>query len=255
MNGHDWQHALLEAIADPAQASAAAALGVNPAGLAVYRNNYRVGLIDTLAHSHPVCRELVGEDFFTALAREYVKTHASDSGNLHRYGAGFADFIAGFEHCRDLPYLPDVARLEWAVHRCYYAPDAEPLSVSALAAIAPEQWGALAFQALPDVALCRADSPALSIWRAHRERGALEGLLALPPENALVYRERGEVKTQPLDDARHAFYAALFDGAALADATEAAQARDAGFDLQSALLGLFQPPLLASLHIRQGDTE
>ncbi|XLM23139.1 DNA-binding domain-containing protein, partial [Chromobacterium piscinae] len=44
----------------------------NPAGLAVYRNNYRVGLIDTLAHSHPVCRELVGEEFFTALAREYV---------------------------------------------------------------------------------------------------------------------------------------------------------------------------------------
>ncbi|WP_434633610.1 HvfC/BufC family peptide modification chaperone [Chromobacterium sp. CV08] len=255
MNWHDWQHALLEAIADPAQAPAAAALGLDPAGLSVYRNNYRIGLIDTLAHSHPVCRELVGEDFFTALAREYVKRHASDSGNLHRYGADFADFVAGFEHCRELPYLADVARLEWAVHRSYYAADAESLDTSALAAFAPGQWEALRFQPRPDVALCRADSPALSIWRAHRERGPLDGLLALPAENALVYRERGEVKTLALDDARHDFYAALFGGAALADAMEAAQTRDAGFDLQSALLGLFQPPLLASLHIRQGETE
>lgn len=254
MDWHDWQHALLEAIADPAQASAAE-LDLNPAGLAVYRNNYRIGLIDALAHSHPVCRELVGEDFFTALAREYVKSHASDSGNLHRYGASFADFIAGFEHCRDLPYLADVARLEWAVHRSYYAEDAKPLDTSALAAVAPEQWEALVFAPLPDVALCRAGSPALSIWRAHREQGPLDGLLALPSENALVYRDRGEVKTLALNDARHAFYAALFSGEPLAAAIEAAQAFDADFDLQPALLGLFQPPLLASIHIRQGEIE
>ncbi|AUH50034.1 DUF2063 domain-containing protein [Chromobacterium sp. ATCC 53434] len=255
MNWHDWQHALLEAIADPAQAPAAAALGLAPAGLAVYRNNYRIGLIDTLAHSHPVCRELVGGDFFTALAREYAKRHRSDSGNLHRYGAGFADFVAGFEPCRELPYLADVARLEWAIHRSYYAADAEALDTSALAAFAPGQWEALRFWPLPDVALCRAGSPALSIWRAHREHAPLDGLLALPAENALVYRERGEVKTLALDDARHAFYAALFGGATLAEAAPRAQAIDAGFDLQAALLGLFQPPLLAAIDAGQGDIQ
>ncbi|AXE34243.1 DNA-binding domain-containing protein [Chromobacterium phragmitis] len=255
MNWHDWQHALLEAIADPAQASAADSLGLSPAGLAVYRNNYRIGLIDALAHSHPVCRELVGEDFFAALAREYVKTHASESGNLHRYGADFADFIAGFEHCRELPYLADVASLEWAIHCCYYAVDAEPLAISALAGVAPEQWEALAFEPLPGIALRRASSPALSIWRAHRDHDSLEGLLARPPENALIRRENGQVQALPLDDARFDFYAALFAGAPLAQALEPAQARDPGFDLQAALLGLFQPPLLSAIHIRQGETK
>ncbi|KIA80199.1 hypothetical protein QR66_11570 [Chromobacterium piscinae] len=250
MNWHDWQHALLEAIADPAQQPAAAEWGLNPAGLAVYRNNYRVGLIDTLAHSHPVCRELVGEEFFTALAREYVKNHASASGNLHVYGSGFADFIAGFEHCRELPYLADVARLEWAIHRSYYARDAVALEVAALGAVPQAQWGQLIFTPLPDVALCQARSPAVSIWRAHQDDGPLEGILQRPPEDALVYREHGAVQVKALARCDYAFYVALFDGLPLAEAADHAQTLDETFDLQAALLGLFQPPLLASFHLQ-----
>ncbi|POZ63650.1 HvfC/BufC N-terminal domain-containing protein [Chromobacterium alticapitis] len=249
MNWHDWQDALLEAIADPAQQAPAAAWGLSPAGLAVYRNNYRVGLIEALAHSHPVCRELVGDDFFTALAREYVKTHASLSGNLHRYGADFSDFIAGFEPCRELPYLADVARLEWAVHRSYYAEDGEPLAAAELAAAPQARWGELVFAALPHVALCPANAPAVSIWLAHRERGPLEGILQRAPEPALVHRIEGDVQVRALSAADYAFHAALFGGQALAEAAEQALAQDAEFDLQTALLGLFQPPLLASFHL------
>ncbi|UTH72591.1 DNA-binding domain-containing protein [Chromobacterium sp. IIBBL 290-4] len=253
MNWHEWQAGLLEAIADPAQGEAAAALALDPDGLAVYRNNYRVGLIDSLAHSHPVCRQLVGEEFFTALAREYVKSHASDSGNLHRYGERFADFIAGFEPCRDLPYLADVARLEWLAHRAYYAADAEPLDGAALASLAPEQWAALIFTPMPGVALCRADSPALSIWLAHRQDAPLDGILQRPAENALIHRQQGEVQAAPISASRYAFYRALFDGEPLAAALAQAQDGGADFDLQSALQGLFQPPLLASFQLQEDD--
>ncbi|UGA36773.1 DNA-binding domain-containing protein [Chromobacterium haemolyticum] len=109
MNWSDWQAELLERIADPSL-SAETAPALNPAGLAVYRNNYRVGLIDTLAFIYPVCRQLVGGDFFTGLARVFIGGHPSLSGNLHLYGAAFGDFVAGFEHARELPYLADVAR-------------------------------------------------------------------------------------------------------------------------------------------------
>lgn len=139
MNWSDWQAELLEQIADPARAVEAAP-ALNPAGLAVYRNNYRVGLIDTLAFIYPVCRQLVGEDFFSGLARAFIGGHPSHSGNLHLYGAGFGDFIAGFEHARELPYLADVARLEWRVHRAYYAADAAPVDSAALAAFPQQRW-------------------------------------------------------------------------------------------------------------------
>ncbi|OHX21077.1 putative DNA-binding domain-containing protein [Chromobacterium sphagni] len=254
MNWHDWQSALLEAIADPAQQEPPAGLQLRAAGLAVYRNNYRVGLIDALSHSHPVCLQLVGEEFFTALARKYVKGHASHSGNLHLYGDAFADFIAGFAHCRDLPYLADVARLEWAVHRSYYAADIQPLDSGALAAIAPEQWDQLCFTPLPDVALCPAATPAASIWLAHRDGGSLEGILQRPAENTLVLRRHGEIQMLALDPARHAFYAALFKRQPLGNAIGPALQLDEGFDLQAALLGLFQPPLLSAIHLQGSST-
>jgi hypothetical protein len=36
--------------------------------------------------------------------------------DLNFFGARFAGFLAGFEPLADYPYLPDMARLEWAVH-------------------------------------------------------------------------------------------------------------------------------------------
>ena len=169
MNWSDWQAELLEQIADPARAVEAAP-ALNPAGLAVYRNNYRVGLIDTLAFIYPVCRQLVGEDFFSGLARAFIGGHPSHSGNLHLYGAGFGDFIAGFEHARELPYLADVARLEWRVHRAYYAADAAPVDSAALAAFPQQRWGELRLRPLPDVAALLSRWPAASIWLAHQRQ-------------------------------------------------------------------------------------
>jgi hypothetical protein len=57
-----WQAQLLELIAQQEQL-ADASLGLNAAGLAVYRNNYRVGLIETLKMIYPVCGQIVGEEF------------------------------------------------------------------------------------------------------------------------------------------------------------------------------------------------
>ncbi|MEO8121927.1 MAG: DNA-binding domain-containing protein, partial [Rhodoferax sp.] len=39
---------------------------------AVYRNNVMVSLIDALADTYPVVQELVGEEFFRAMARVFA---------------------------------------------------------------------------------------------------------------------------------------------------------------------------------------
>ena len=91
----------------------------------VYRNNYRGNLLDALAGAYPVIEQLVGKDFFRLMARKYSEQYPSHSGNLHHYGAELAEFIAAFEHARELPYLTDVAALEWACHRAWFADDAD----------------------------------------------------------------------------------------------------------------------------------
>ncbi|WP_445989540.1 HvfC/BufC family peptide modification chaperone [Chromobacterium haemolyticum] len=244
MNWSDWQAELLERIADPSL-SAETALALNPAGLAVYRNNYRVGLIDTLAFIYPVCRQLVGGDFFTGLARVFIGGHPSLSGNLHLYGAAFGDFVAGFEHARELPYLADVARLEWRVHRAYYAADAAPADSAALAAFPQQRWGELKLRPLPDVAALLSPWPAASIWLAHqRQPVELNVDLHSQPEAMLIYRLQGRVQVEIVGAGLAALLQAFRDGATLEAAVEQALAAEAGFDLQAGLLRLFQQRLI-----------
>jgi len=85
--------------------------------LQVYRNNVAVNLTEALKAVYPAMARLVGDEFFAHAAGHYLRHHPPASGNLHDFGAVFADFLAAFEPARGLDYLPDVARLEWAWHR------------------------------------------------------------------------------------------------------------------------------------------
>jgi uncharacterized membrane protein YphA (DoxX/SURF4 family) len=80
---------------------------------AIYRNNVMVTLIDALADCYPVVNALVGEEFFRTMAREFAGHHFPSSPIMAEYGNGFAEFIETFAPAATLPYLSDMARLEW----------------------------------------------------------------------------------------------------------------------------------------------
>lgn len=243
-----WQAALLELIAQQEQMPDIA-LGLNPAGLAVYRNNYRVGLIETLNMIYPVCGQIVGAEFMTGLAREYSKRYASHSGNLHRYGDSFGTFLQDFPPAQALPYLADVARLEWAVHRSYYAIDQSPLPATALIGVAAEQYGQLHFTLCTASALLVSPWPVVTIWQGHQPGHALQVNLYSGGEAALVHRRAGLVSVTPLSPGMAALLQALQQKQALADAAEQALHAETGFDLQAALAQLFADGLLSHFHL------
>jgi hypothetical protein len=101
--------------------------GSDPAQrFAVYRNNVAVALIDALADTYPVVQELVGEAFFRAMAREFALARPPVSPVMAHYGEGFAEFVEGFAPAATLPYLADLARLEYLYVQVYHAADAAP---------------------------------------------------------------------------------------------------------------------------------
>ena len=114
--------------------------------LAVYRNNVLGSLVDGLVSSFPVVQALVGEDFFRAMAAMFVRVAPPCSPVLAEYGGGFANFIASFAPAGGLPYLPDIARLEFARIQAFHAADAPVLSMAdATSALADsERTGELA---------------------------------------------------------------------------------------------------------------
>lgn len=78
----------------------------------VYRNNVYVSLIDALADIFPVSQTLVGNEFFRAMAREYLQDNLPKTPIIGEYGATFADFIRAFEPSKSVPFLGDLADLE-----------------------------------------------------------------------------------------------------------------------------------------------
>ena len=66
--------------------------------IAIYRANAIVSATKALAGAYPVIREVVGSEFFDALARAYWQAIPSQSGDLGDYGDAFDTFLAGFEH-------------------------------------------------------------------------------------------------------------------------------------------------------------
>src|SRR5687767_8407646 len=177
---------------------AAALLGrTGAAGLAVYRGNAFGNWAQALAGAYPIVRKIVGEEFFEGLARAYARAHPSASGDLNEYGAALAEFVAVFPHTQDLPYLPDVARMEWLAHRAYYAADAKPFDVTGISHSNPQ---ALRPRLAPASALLASDWPLARIWVVHQDDYAGEVAVDLRsgPNRILVHRPRWRVQVRAL---------------------------------------------------------
>lgn len=101
------------------------ALGPVPISRAfeVHRITIASAFIRVLAICYPTVEALVGAEFFERMALDYRDTRLEMDATLRGYGKAFGCFVAGYEHARGLPYLADVARLDWAVDQCQAAED------------------------------------------------------------------------------------------------------------------------------------
>lgn len=206
----------------------------------VYRNNFRGNLHDTLASAYPVVEQLVGKDFFRHMTRVFIGQHHSRSGNLHLYGAELASFIASFEPARGLPYLADVAELEWACHCVYFADDAATLDVAMLAQIPAERYPDLLLHVHPACRLVRSRYPIAEIWHAHQP-GAPEDFhidLDSGACNALVSRRDGIAQVDDLTDAQASWLQCIQAGIPLEQATATILEQQPDFELQVTLARL-----------------
>lgn len=205
----------------------------------VYRNNVTVGLIEALAAAYPAVARIVGEDFFFAMAREFVRHSPPRSPLMFDYGAGFADFLDRFEPVAGLPYLGDVARLERAWLEAYHAENAETCGVEVLAGIAAEALPSTGFTLHPALRLVRSRFPIAEVWQANLHQASVGPIDFSRGEDVIVTRPDMEVAVRVLPAGGVAFIAALADGQSLAEAAGAGLGADAAFDLSQNLQGLF----------------
>lgn len=190
--------------------------------LAVYRNNVRVGLKSYLAEVYPAIKALVGDDFFNAFCQTHIEATPPASGNLHGYGDTFASALAGHPALANLPYLADVARLEWAHHRAYYAPSGRPLDMPDDPKRLLNVHGGLN----PSVTLVESPFPVDKLWRQSLPdfQGEFSVRLEDGPSSLLVLRAQSGVEVQRLEAAAIQFLRAIESGEAFGPAIESAMA-------------------------------
>ena len=205
--------------------------GLPPAArLSIYRNTFFGTLGNALRLSYTVVHRLVDAEFFEASAQKFIEGEPPRRAYLDEYGAGFPDFLARFAAAASVPYLSDVARLEWAVNCALHAPDATPLDVATLREVAEGDHDRVRFVPHPSVRMIRADFPVDIIWRAVLDQddaalGAVD--LGDAPLWLIVHRLPIGIDVRRLNEAAWRCTSALCAGRPLEEAIEGASAIDA----------------------------
>jgi hypothetical protein len=224
--------------------AALASLGIAAGGveaetrIGIYRGNVLGNYRKALAATYPVIKRLVGAPFFDAASDHFVRGHPSTGGDINRYGADFALFLGDYAPARELRYLPDVARLEWAVDQAAIARDAPAFDLAALAAVPADLHGELRFSLHPSARLIVSEYPILHIWRANQPGADADQRIDLDEggDHLLVLRREGDgIVVERLAQPEHLLLSLLEAGRPLGEAADDCIASSPGFDLAAAL--------------------
>lgn len=189
--------------------------------LAIYHGNARANWRGALAEAYPTVRRLVGGDFFDAACDAYVRAHPSRCGDLAAFGGELAAFLTGYAPAAALAYLPDVARLDWAVHESFSAADAEALDLAHLAQVREEDYGRLRMRFNPAARLLESAHPVAAIWEANRPHrdGTPERFEGA--ERVLVMRQGFQSRPRAVAPCEWEVLALIAAGATLGEACDA----------------------------------
>ena len=222
-----------------------------PARIGIYRNNAREGFVKALTATFPVIAQLAGEDWFRQTALAYMRAHPSVSGNLHYVGRDFATFLDHRLATSRFNYFADVARLEWAYQEVLVAADHPSFDLAALGGIAPEDYGALRFDAHPALRLVTSPYPLLAIWQAHK--GSTESPVPVHldagPSRLLIIRPEDHVELRELPASDFALLDAFARGATFEAAADAALDTDSAVDLSASLTRIVTLGAFVDFHV------
>jgi hypothetical protein len=217
-----FAQALLEGDANGVP-SAVAHLVAQP-GFAVYRNTVLKGCIDALQANFPAVARLVGDEWFRAAAAVHVRRALPTAPTLLTYGRSFAAFLTDFEPASELPYLPDVARVDRLWSEAHVAADDQLLDPATLARLAPDDMARLTLRphAAARWAWCD-EHPIYTLWSRNRDSSTdSAGAVDWRGEGVLLTRPHGVVMHHPLSREGAAFLMACAAGLDIEHAVAAA---------------------------------
>lgn len=228
----------------------------------VYRNNVALSLINVLKDTFPVTEKIVGDAFFKTMARDFCQDNLPQTPVMIEYGAEFPAFIKNFTPAASLPYLSDVARLEWARTKAFHAADNRPETIEVLAGYSEQNIPNIHFTFHPSASLIHSRWPVVSIWQAHQQEEIEESISKLmkkdsgaESETALVIRPHLDVLIHKLSPSTYEFLSSLKHQQTFGKAVAKALEFDPAFDIPTNLSGLFSNGIVIETHLPENHRE
>ncbi|MGZ3438810.1 MAG: HvfC/BufC family peptide modification chaperone [Polyangia bacterium] len=211
--------------------------------LDIYANMYFWRLLDILRGDYSAVVACVGDDPFHNLVTDYLLACPSSHPSVRNVGARLPDFLARQPLAAERPWLVELARLERARIELFDGPDAAPLTLDELRALAPDDFVALPLPLVPSHLLLEVEHAVDDVWRAVENEQPVE-----PPEpgarTLLAWRPDITVYHRPLEPLERRALLRARDGASfgvvcelLAESMTMEEAGPAAFQLLARWVG------------------
>jgi hypothetical protein len=165
----------------------------------VYRNAYLARLAEIVGEDYEQLHAYLGDRAFAKLVKAYIAANPSDQRSARWFGRHLPAFVRQSEDFAKHREVGEIADLEKALTDAFDGPDAEPLRIEALAAIAPEDWPKLVFVPHPTAIRLTFATNAADIWSALKGETAPPKPEHLPePQAILVWRQDFMSRFRPL---------------------------------------------------------
>jgi hypothetical protein len=191
----------------------------------IYAQMYFARLLEVLESDFPKVAAILGCERFHDVVGAYLARHPSVSPSLRYLGRNFPSFLKDYAKTVDLPFLSDVATLEWQRLDVFDAPDAEPLCVEQLQSIVPDEWPTLRFQVIPAFSVMSSKWPVHEIWKFTEEKASRPENVPPTPTVLRVWRREFMVYHAPMDSIERTALASITAGEPFASACAALEGR------------------------------
>ena len=175
-------------------------------GFAVYRDAFFLRMREFLEEDFSLCFSFWSEPERKAIIYAYIKKNPSSYSSGVEFGRDFPAFLGERKLSPEKSFLPDLAKLEWALVRAFYADKSEHQDFSGLETAIAEDWLEARFYFDPALQLFESDWPITEIYET------AQAPTKKVPQKFIVYREEGEAVYRECSAEEFLFLAALHSG-------------------------------------------
>lgn len=214
----------------------------------IYRQQALDNLHVQMRRVFPITQRLLAPGEFRAASDAYFLASAPSAIDPMQYAKRFSSFLEGFTTEKDLPYLADVAMLDYGCFQAKQSIDAEPTNSKIFTETPPEQLANRKIQLHPACFWMTSPYAIYNIWHRFTTSRPTQLENSLLAQEVLIIRPQLRVEVHKIDPGFIKTLDALDEGQTLNDALMKGGAADPKFNAMAALQFLIQNKLIIALY-------